>query len=85
VHVPLIFTFNINAVDKNPAVYTDFIKLISQPPNYKVGIVLCITVVTLTLIIASLAYRFIEVPAPNYFNNAFKTKAKKISLTAVEV
>ncbi|MDB5154990.1 MAG: hypothetical protein JWR54_3741, partial [Mucilaginibacter sp.] len=40
---------------------------------------------TLTLIVAALVYRFVEVPARNYFNKAFKTKQRQISVDGVEV
>jgi hypothetical protein len=42
-------------------------------------------VVTLTLLVVALVYCFVEVPARNYFNKAFKTKQRQILVDAVEV
>jgi peptidoglycan/LPS O-acetylase OafA/YrhL len=46
---------------------------------------MCIVVVTLTLLVAALVYRFVEVPSRNYFNKVFKTKQPQILVDAVEV
>ena len=45
---------------------------------------MCMVVVALTILIASLTYRFIGVPARNYLNDAFKTKKKKIKAVDTE-
>jgi peptidoglycan/LPS O-acetylase OafA/YrhL len=85
VHMPIIFTFLIFRVLEKPTRYADFKTLISQKPDYGLGIVMCMVVITLTLLVAALVYRFVEVPARNYFNKAFKTKQRQISVDEVEV
>jgi len=84
VHVPLIWMFTILAVNKNPAMFGDLVKLLSQKPDYQLGAMMCMVVVALTILIASLTYRFIEVPARNYLNDAFKTKERKIRAVDTE-
>ena len=34
-HVPVIWMFTVPAVDKDPGRFADFMKLVSQPPNYE--------------------------------------------------
>ncbi|MEO8862104.1 MAG: hypothetical protein ABI358_11810 [Ginsengibacter sp.] len=60
-------------------------KMISQKPNYALGAILTFVIVALTILVASLTYRFIEVPARNYLNNAFNTNVKKIQPDSVKV
>jgi peptidoglycan/LPS O-acetylase OafA/YrhL len=84
VHIPIIWMFTILAVNKNPALFADLMKLLSQKPNYQLGGMMCIVVVGLTILIASFTYRFIELPARNYLNNAFKTKEKGVKAVSIE-
>lgn len=73
VHMPLISIFWIFAVKNNPDTFGSF----GGPgpkPNYLLGAALCTFIICITLIAAALSYRFIEVPARNYFNKLFKTK-----------
>jgi len=84
VHIPIIWMFTILAVNKNPAMFADLMKLLSQKPNYQLGAMMCMVVVALTILIASFTYRFIEVPARNYLNDVFKTKEKKIKAVNTE-
>lgn len=83
VHVPLIFLLWIYQVKKEPAIFADFIKLGQRPPDYVLGVVVCIVLVTTTLIIAALTYRYVEVPARNYLNHRF-TKPKDKSAEVIE-
>lgn len=85
VHVPLMMIYWIYLVKKDPTYFSDFAKLINQKPNYSLGVILCIIVVALTLVIASLTYKYVEVPSRNYLNKLFDQKHKKISLQRVEV
>lgn len=92
VHVPIIWTFTIFAFKKNRFVTADYKVLLAdfkaftgQQPNYIFGLVMCVLIVVITLVISALTYRFIEIPARNYFNKVFKTKRRKISAESVEV
>lgn len=44
-------------------------------PNFTMGLWMCLVVVTLTSLVASLTYKYIEVPARNYLNKRFGPKA----------
>lgn len=65
--------------------FANMTKMISQKPNYALGAILTFVIVALTILVASLTYRFIEVPARNYLNNAFNTNVKKIQPDSVKV
>ncbi|HEX6889851.1 MAG TPA: acyltransferase [Chryseolinea sp.] len=84
VHVPLIFLLWIYQLKKNPAQFADFIKLAQSPPDYSTGVVVCIGLVVLTLSIAALTYRYVEVPARNYLNLRF-SKPKDKTPAVLEV
>ncbi|CAN5407613.1 hypothetical protein BH09BAC6_BH09BAC6_12230 [soil metagenome] len=92
VHVPIIWTFTIFAFNKNQFVRADYKALLAdfktftgQQPNYIFGLVMCVLIVLITLAISALTYRFIEIPARNYFNKVFKTNRRTISTESVEV
>lgn len=77
VHIPIVFILYIIQVKKNPAHFADFMKMIQAPPDYTMGVIFCVLLVITTLIIASLTYRYVEVPARQYLNSRFsKTKNK---------
>jgi len=81
VHVPLIFLLWIYQLKKNPAQFADFMTFVQSPPDYATGVIVCIGLVVLTLSVAALTYRFVEVPARNYLNRRFakpKDKAPAI-------
>lgn len=73
VHMPIISLVWVFRVKNNPAMFSGF-ESFGGKPNYLLGAALCAFVICLTLIAASLSYRFIEVPARNYLNKLFKTK-----------
>ena len=85
VHVPIIMIYTCIQIHKTPGMFADMSKLISQKPDYRLGAIMCIIIVALTILVASLTYRFIEVPARNYLNNAFNTKRKMIQEDSVKV
>jgi peptidoglycan/LPS O-acetylase OafA/YrhL len=85
VHVPIIFSFTAFSVYKKPSLFSSFANLISGKPNYTFGIIMCIVLLTLTIVIAAMIYRFAEIPARNYFNKVFKTKHKEIKPETLEV
>ena len=85
VHMPIIFTFYAINVIQNPKLLDDTVKAAPQKPNYVVGMMICLVLVLLTLILAAIFYRFVEIPARNYFNKAFKTKHKEITPETTEV
>lgn len=72
VHIPIAQTFIIFLVKNNPDMFAKF------PPqrtsDFTLGLIYCTALVVLTLVTASLTYRYIEVPARNYFNKLFKSK-----------
>jgi peptidoglycan/LPS O-acetylase OafA/YrhL len=85
VHMPLIFMSFAFSVYKNPLLFASFIKYVTTKPDYPFGLGACMVLLTLTLIIASLMYRFVEIPSRNYFNKAFKTKHKEVTAESLEV
>ncbi len=85
VHMPLIFMAFAWRVHHNPSLFASFIKYVTTKPDYPTGLAACLILVTLTLTIAALMYRFVEIPARNYFNRVFKTRHKVISETSLEV
>ena len=85
VHMPIIASFTSFAVSKNPSMLADMHKFLSQKPNYAFGLIRCFVIVLLTLLIASLTYRFVEIPSRNYFNKLFNTRQKKITTETLEV
>ena len=78
VHVPIILTFNMIDVMKDHAYFADLGKLATEKPNYVLNAVMCLPIFALTLIVAGLVYRFVEVPARNYFNGLFNTKRPRV-------
>ena len=85
VHVPIIFTFFTIKIIQDHKLIDDTVKAAPQKPNYIACVVMCIALVTLTLILAAIFYRFIEIPARNYFNKTFKTRQKEITPETLEV
>ena len=53
--------------------------------HYLHALMMCGVIITLTLITSSLLYRFLEVPARNYFKRVFNTRQPKILVESVEV
>lgn len=78
IHMPLIMFNWMYHIYKEPTYFADLAKFFSQKPNYGLGVLLCLILVAVTLVLASLTYRYIEVPARNYFNRVFETKAKEV-------
>jgi len=59
---------------QNPSQWANFPPAGATPANYTMGWWLCVTLVALTLLLASLTYKYIEVPSRNYLNNRFTSK-----------
>lgn len=74
VHVPIIYIFWILQVRANPNMFAAFPPIPAEAPNYTHGVIVCIVVAILTLIVASITYRFIEVPSRKYLNKRFGRK-----------
>ncbi len=85
VHVPIIFSFTVYSVYKKPSLFSSFADLGSGKPNYIFGVIMCLLILLLTLSIAAIFYRFIEIPSRNYFNKVFNTKHKEIKPETLEV
>jgi len=93
VHVPIIFTIMaIKAVQTHivinktvaNTVHTSIPTVVSAP-NYILGFFKCIILLALTILLSALFYRFLEIPARNYFNKKLKTKHKEITIKTLEV
>jgi peptidoglycan/LPS O-acetylase OafA/YrhL len=74
VHVPIMYVFLIYQIRVDPIMLAKFPAEPAGPPNYTLGLIVCIIVVALTLIISALSYRFVEVPARRYLNKRFTPK-----------
>ena len=85
VHVPIMMIFTCLQIHKKPDMFADMAKMRTQKPDYAHGAIMSIIIVVLTILVASLTYRFIEVPARNYLNTAFNTKRKMIQEDNVAV
>lgn len=74
VHIPIAYFYTIWSIRQDPTLFADFMKLVTTPPDLALGWKLCIALVTLTLMVAALTYRYIEIPARNYLNKRFQTR-----------
>jgi len=61
------------------------IPTVVSAPNYILGFFKCIILLALTILLSALFYRFLEIPARNYFNKKLKTKHKEITIKTLEV
>jgi peptidoglycan/LPS O-acetylase OafA/YrhL len=76
VHMPILFTLTaIFILPQNPKMFSSFqvLMAVKFPP----GLPLCLLLVGLTLLVASLTYHYIEVPARQYLNKLFAAKKLK--------
>lgn len=74
VHVPIIYLFWIYRTFQAPTFWATFPPPPAAPENFTTGWWLCLVLVALTLLVASLTYEYIEVPARNYLNKRWATK-----------
>ena len=73
VHVPIVYVYWIYMTLQRPDWWTTF--PLSEPPGGVVTAVgLCLALVFLTLVIASITYKYVEVPARNYLNRKFNPR-----------
>jgi peptidoglycan/LPS O-acetylase OafA/YrhL len=72
VHVPIIYLFWIYQTIHDPFKWANFPPDITVQPDYVTGLWMCMVVVALTLLLASITYQYIEVPARSYLNKRFK-------------
>lgn len=70
VHVPIIYLFWIYLTMQRPDWWATFPPQAS-PASATTGLLLCLGLVILTLTVASLTYKHVEVPARNYLNKKF--------------
>jgi peptidoglycan/LPS O-acetylase OafA/YrhL len=93
VHVPIIFTIMTVKAAKTAVIINKTIgytlhagtQPLAPAPNYMLGSVKCVVLLIATIFLSALFYRFLEIPARNYFNKIFKTKHKKITNKTLEV
>jgi peptidoglycan/LPS O-acetylase OafA/YrhL len=74
VHVPIMYIFWIYQTIQHPTMFEQFPPEQIEPPNYVLGGLFCAIVVGLTLGVAYLTYRYIEVPARMILNRRFNRK-----------
>ncbi len=65
--------------------FSDLGKFFDRTPDYSGALVSCLIIVAITMVVSYLTYRFVEVPARNYFNKVFKTSHPKIKPESVKV
>jgi peptidoglycan/LPS O-acetylase OafA/YrhL len=80
VHVPIMYLGWIYMIRSYPTMMAIFPPP-PQPINAQEGLIACAAAVTLTLLVASVTYKHVEVPARNYLNKRFKPR----ELVAVKV
>ncbi|MEO7044545.1 MAG: acyltransferase [Ferruginibacter sp.] len=78
VHIPIFMIYILIKILKKPDLIADVSRLMIQKPDYIQNLVMTIVLVAIVLFISAIFYRFLEVPARNYFNKLFKTKKPKI-------
>lgn len=77
VHMPIIFTIWATVfLPQNPKMFSSLKGSGTIPTGF--GELLCLFLVVLTLAIAALTYRYVEVPARNYINHRFGHRREKI-------
>lgn len=69
VHYPVIYMYFILRLKNDPTYLAQSIFLKEQ--NYSEGLILCVIVLTITLFISALSWRFLEMPSRNFLNKAF--------------
>jgi peptidoglycan/LPS O-acetylase OafA/YrhL len=83
VHVPIMYIFWIFDVRKNPEIYAVF-----PPPMETLdpmeGIKYCLILLPLTLLVAAITYKYVEVPSRKYLNARFRKKQIKGNKDRVE-
>lgn len=84
VHFPIIFFFYIFDARNDPNLFSS-LQFFNRPPDYAHALLMCGVILTLTLIFSALTYRYVEIPARNYFNRAFKTKQPRIKPESYKV
>ena len=80
VHIPIVYTYYIFLVKENPSLFADISKFSITTPSYIISWAVSLIFMAITIFISFLTYRFIEVPARNYFNRPQK-KNKKAKLS----
>jgi peptidoglycan/LPS O-acetylase OafA/YrhL len=85
VHIPVIYTFYIFDIRRDPSLFADLNKFFNRPPDYSTGALMCLVIVAISIFISAFTYRLVEVPARNYFNKIFKTNQPRIKTEGVKV
>ena len=85
VHIPIIFTFYIFDIRKDPTLFSDLFKFFDRPMDRGYAVIMCLVITGLSILVSSITYRWVELPARNYFNKLFKTSKPKLKPENVEV
>jgi peptidoglycan/LPS O-acetylase OafA/YrhL len=73
VHIPISFALTaIFTLPQNPKMFSSFEVLMAT--KFPPGLPMCLLLVGLTLVVAALTYRYVEVPARQYLNRRFQSK-----------
>jgi peptidoglycan/LPS O-acetylase OafA/YrhL len=78
IHFPVIFFFYIFDAEKDPNLFSS-LDFFNRPPDYVHALIMCGVILTITLLLSALTYRYVEIPARNYFKKAFKTKLPRVN------
>ena len=76
VHYPVIYMYFILRLKNDPTYLAQSVFLKKQ--NYTEGVILCVIIVTITLFISALSWRFLEMPARNFLNKALNRNYSKL-------
>ena len=85
VHGLVITIFILLFLSKNPDMLYNMDASANEPPQYKVGLIMAVIALLLTLVISALTYRFIELPGRNFLNQVLKTQRKKLQTQSFKV
>ena len=77
VHIPIVFLYYIYVVNQNPGYFSDIMAFFTKQPDFAKGWLLCSLLVIATLCIASVTYRFVELPCRNYLNRKRRPSSRK--------
>ena len=73
IHVLIIYLYWIIDIKANPEFFADLMLFLSMEPDYGKGLVRLFVLLTSTLVLSAITYRYVEVPLRNYLKNKIKT------------
>lgn len=85
IHIPIMSLFLLHLVNQNPALLSGVTPGTLAPPNYLFGVITAVILMLVTVGLAALTYRFIEVPGRNLLNRLFKTQHPKLTAASTQI